>query len=311
MRKLIFIFVFVFLCVTDVSVYSQSISEAVSRSRKFDISENTSEPVIASFEKSDVDINIPVSVTVNEDYYVVIIANENYRRVASVPFALNDGRVFREYCTKTLGIPTQQVHLVENATLSDIRYEVTWLKDIINIKQGKAKAIFYYTGHGAPDDDTKNSYLLPVDGYATDYQTAYSLDDLYAELGSSDAQMITYFIDACFSGATRNDGIEPLIPGKTVGIKAKAGKMQGNSIVFSASTGEQTAYPYYEKKHGMFTYFLLEKLKSTRGMVSYSDLKKYLEEKVGEQSLLIGTAQTPTVSVSQKLDIDLRNIYFK
>lgn len=55
--------------------------------------------------KSDVDINIPITNVANDKSFAVIIANENYRREASVPFAINDGQTFKEYCVKTLGIP--------------------------------------------------------------------------------------------------------------------------------------------------------------------------------------------------------------
>ena len=40
-----------------------------------------------------------------------------------------------------------------------------------------------------------------------------------------------------------------------------------------------------EKKHGMFTYFLLRKLKESKGLVNYSDLSEYLTSEVGITSL--------------------------
>ena len=47
---------------------------------------------------SEVDKNIPLTNIQNKNTFVVVIANENYQSVASVPYALNDGNIFREYC---------------------------------------------------------------------------------------------------------------------------------------------------------------------------------------------------------------------
>lgn len=61
---------------------------------------------------SDVDVNIPETKVKNENTYVVIIANENYTRVAKVAYAKNDGKVFKDYCLKTLGIPAENIKMV-------------------------------------------------------------------------------------------------------------------------------------------------------------------------------------------------------
>ena len=52
---------------------------------------------LASYLKSDVDLNIPVSKVKLEKTFAVIIANENYQEEVNVEFALNDGMAFREY----------------------------------------------------------------------------------------------------------------------------------------------------------------------------------------------------------------------
>ena len=44
-----------------------------------------------SVGKSDVDLNIPQATATNDKTFAVVIANENYTRLAAVPFARNDG----------------------------------------------------------------------------------------------------------------------------------------------------------------------------------------------------------------------------
>ena len=254
---------------------------------------------------SDVDKNIPVTGAQNNNTFAVIIANENYRNVANVPFAINDGNIFREYCQKTLGIPAQNISYKANATVNDIYSEVKWLQDICNTRQG-AQIIFYYTGHGVPDVRSNAAYLLPVDGIGTDVSTGYKLDDLYATLGSVPAKNVTVFMDACFSGTTRNDGKEMLVEAKGVAIKAKSGMPQGNMVVFSAAQGDETAYPNYDEKHGTFTYFLLKKLQDTKGDVTLHELGNYIIQEVRARGALVRLPQTPCVTPSASLDASWR-----
>ena len=253
---------------------------------------------------SAVDENIPVTNQKSSKTFAVIIANENYQSVASVPFALNDGNIFREYCLKTLGIPEKQIKYVPNATGNQIKAQVNWLQNICEVFED-AQIIFYYAGHGIPDESSRTAYLLPVDGLGTDVTTGYKLDDLYSALGNIPANNVTVFMDACFSGSKREQGM--LASARGVAIKAKSGMPQGNMVVFSAAQGDETAYPNNEEKHGMFTYFLLKKLQDTKGDVTLHELGEYITKNVSQQSILLnGKSQTPCVTPSASLDASWR-----
>lgn len=106
--------------------------------------------------KSDVDTNIPEAEQPNENLFAVIISNENYRRETKVQFANNDGEAFRKYCVTTLGCPEKNVHYVADATLNDMNAEIDWIRTVANAYNGQAKLIFYYSGHGVPDENTKS-----------------------------------------------------------------------------------------------------------------------------------------------------------
>ncbi len=243
---------------------------------------------------SDVDKNIPQVTVKNERTFALIIANENYQQVAKVPFARNDGKVFAEYCEKTLGMPHSNVHMVADATLNNIRTEVDWLKKIQQAYKGNARIVVYYAGHGIPDEQSRTAFLLPVDGNGNNAQTGYKLDDLYATLGNEPSQSVVVFLDACFSGSRREDGM--LTQARGVAIKAKNGQPQGNMVVFSAAQGDETAYPNNEEGHGMFTYFLLKKLQETKGEVTLKELGDYIRTQVSQQSVVKNNkSQTPCV----------------
>ncbi len=246
---------------------------------------------------SDVDKNIPQVTVNNEHTFAVIIANENYQTVESVPYARNDGSIFAQYCRQTLGLPESNIHLVTDATLNNMRSQVDWLKQVSKAYGGNAKIIVYYAGHGIPDEQTRASYLLPADGIGNNTASAYKLDDLYATLGAMDAKCVTVFLDACFSGSKRENGM--LASARGVAIKAKSGALSGNMVVFSAAQGDETAYPNKNEGHGMFTYFLLKKLQETQGDCTLGELSDYITTNVSQKSIVLnGKLQTPTVNAA-------------
>lgn len=256
---------------------------------------------IKQLNNNGVDTDIPSSTTVNKNIFAIVIANENYQDVSAVPFAINDGQVFTEYCQQTLGIPQSNISFIKDATLNNMRREINWLKQILTAYNGEASVIFYYAGHGIPDETGSASYLLPCDGIGNDVSTGYSLKDLYTTLGSQPAKHILVFLDACFSGANR-DG-KMLASARGVAIKAKNTTPTGNLVVFSATQGDETALPYKDQQHGLFTYYLLKKIKDTKGNVSLGELGDYVCSEVKKQSIVTNRkSQTPVVNASISLD---------
>ena len=244
--------------------------------------------------RSGVDIISTASASSNVNSFAVIISNENYKHESKVQFAGTDGEIFGQYCTHYLGIPQKQIHVVKDATLNDIMHELDWLKKISDAYHGDERIIFYYAGHGIPDESTKESYLLPVDGYGTNPKSGYSLEELYKQLGALPSKSCVVFLDACFSGANRGEGM--MANSRGVSIKVVSSRPQGNLVVFSAAQGDETAYPYKEEKHGMFTYYLLKKLQETCGDVTLGELGQYITDNVKKKSIVEnGKSQTPNI----------------
>lgn len=259
-------------------------------------------PVVSRYPKpdSEVDTNIPVTKKQAETTFAFIIANENYPD-APVPYSLNDGRMFREYCQKTLGIPEKNINMYEDATFGNIITAVEKMKSIAEAYEGDASVIFYYAGHGFPDDKQATAYLLPIDGDASSITTTgYSLTKLYKEIASLRLKLSVVFLDACFSGAKRED--EMLTSARGVAIKVKEEAPQGNMLVFSAAQGDETAHQLEEKHHGLFTYCLLKELQSSQGEVDLGTLTDNVTKQVKRQSVVINNKrQTPSAIPSQAL----------
>lgn len=249
---------------------------------------------------SDVDQKIPETHANNDNTFALIISNENYKFVSSVPFANNDGKIFEEYCRKTLGLPKDHIHRAEDATYGMFMGELDWITNIARVYNGNARILVYYAGHGIPDESSKDAYLLPVDGIGNNVQTGIKLSSVYLRLNEHETESTVVFLDACFSGAQRNG--QMLASARGVAIKTKEERPQGKMIVFSAASGDETAYPYNEKAHGLFSYYLFKKLQDSRGEATLGELANYLQEQVSRQSIIQNSkSQTPTVVPSAQL----------
>ena len=253
-----------------------------------------------SMDLSDVDGNIPKTRVANPKTFAVIIANEDYALVADVPMASNDGQIFSLYCERTLGLPKDNIRYYENASYGIMLRALEDIKEVAGAYNGDIDVIFYYAGHGVPNEASKDAFLLPVDADGTHTDSAYSLNRLYSELSGLQARSVLVFLDACFSGATREGAM--LASARAVAVKPKPLIPQGNMVVFAAATGDQTAFPYEQKGHGMFTYFILKKLQETKGNVSLEEISEYVISNVRQQSVVVNKkSQTPVLTPSHSM----------
>lgn len=252
--------------------------------------------------QGDLDTYVPVTDEQDPNTYAVIIANEHYEFEVPVPYALNDGAIFKRYLEKTLGVPEKNIRFVPDASLNKMRRNLQWLSDMVSVTDGQARVIVYYSGHGMPDEASKNAYLLPVDGYSTDTRSGVSTADFYKLLSEMKTRQTLVFLDACFSGAKREGGMMQAARG--VAIKAKtAPVVSTNMVVFSAATGDETAWPYKDKEHGLFTYHLLKQLHEHNGCVSLGDLSEQVKADVKLISMREnGKMQTPTITAPEGSD---------
>lgn len=249
-------------------------------------------------EPSDVDTDIPFTGKNNANTFALIIANENYGKLANVPYALNDGNAFSLYCRRTLGIPAKNILMYKDASYGSMREAFSDLRMINEVAGPDMKVIFYYAGHGAPDDATLDPYLIPVDAGRVNRDVCLPLASIYQELGTMNLKSAMVFLDACFSGGTREDKMVIADARAIVRVPKKQG-ITGNVAVLSATSDAQTALPYHEKGHGMFTYYLLKRLQETKGDITLADLKEYVTKEVSLNSTLINRKdQTPTFTVS-------------
>jgi len=260
---------------------------------------------------SDVDINIPEIDEVDEHTYAVVVGNEDYRsfnnnleKGVNVKYAKNDAQIFKSYLVKTLGIPERNVELVVNGTWGNIWGAIDNINYLVELDD-KAKIIFFYAGHGLPHEKTKEPYLIPIDVNPGNIERGgIALRDLCNGLYKNHPERVTLFLDACFSGGARD---KALVEARAVAItpKIEDSMLKNNTVAFYSSQGDETSVAYDEKEHGLFTYFLLKKLKQSKCEVTVKDLNDFLFDNVSKTAIsVIRKKQRPTMDASLDLKTD-------
>lgn len=225
----------------------------------------------------------------NPDAIAVVIGIRDYKnpQIPAVDYAANDARIFREYLINTLGVKPDNIlpkNPDEPLTVGDFR---TLIRHILpsHIRKGISEVYFYYAGHGAPDPNAKDAFLVPYDcdpNYVNP-DNAYRLGDLYFDLASLKAKHLTVVIDACFSGKG-GDGETIIRNISPALLKVQNPLMMHPAVTFfSSSQMEQVSNWYPEKRHGLFTYFFLKGLRGKAdvngdGKITAGEMKDFLKD---------------------------------
>jgi len=249
--------------------------------------------------RSDVDKDIPLGIAKNKKKYALIIGNEDYSKYqttldkeVNVDFAANDALVFAEYCEKTLGFPKENIMIVVDGTKGQMSQKLAQLVRFAEVENGQAELMFYYSGHGLPEEGTNIPYLIPVDVSGTQPTNGIALTYVYDELAKFKTKKTTVILDACFSGGARN---KELVSMKGVKVKAKVDAVPGNLVVLASSSGNEASAVYREKQHGYFTYFLLKNLQANKGQGNLENIITEVSQNVAREAARVGKNQTPNV----------------
>lgn len=219
--------------------------------------------------------------------YAIVIGNEDYNSKKStmsdepnVDFARYDAEVFAEYAKNYMGVPEKNVFLMKDATSYEMRRQLDRITSICKENPDTYELILFYAGHGQHDDKSKETYLMPVDISLQTPTYGLKLDDVYAQLGSCGAKKTMVFMDACYSGI-----------GRGIILNVKEAPVKGNVVVFTATSSSQRSMPYKEKKHGMFTYYLLKTIKDNAGKLTVKDLYEQTRSEVTRESIMVNDSK--------------------
>lgn len=255
----------------------------------------------AELAKIDAELAPPASkVPVKDHAYAVIVGVEDYRDLPKVDYAKRDAEMVRRYLVKALGYREQNIVTILNDRVTRSQLEARlekWLPKQV-AESPDAEVFVYYGGHGAPDPNSNQAFLVPYDGDPAFLETtAYPLKRLYQVLGDLPAKQVMLVMDSCFSGAGGRSviakGARPMLI--TVEDPLLAAQ---NMVVWSAAAGNQISTAFPEKRHGLFTYYFLKGLQGEAdankdGAVDVAELYAYLKPQVETAARRMHSEQSP------------------
>jgi uncharacterized caspase-like protein len=255
----------------------------------------------AEIAKIDAELNPPATrMPVQEHAYAVIIGVENYRDLPMVDYATRDAEWVKKYLVKSMGYQEQNVVMLLNDRVTRSQLEARferWLPTQVK-NHVDAEVFVYYAGHGAPDPNTNQAFLVPYDGDPAFLETTgYPITKLYKILSDLPAKTVNVVLDTCFSGSGGRSviakGTRPMLITVNDPVVTK-----NNMVVFTAAGGNQISSAYREKRHGLFTYYYLKGLqgeadKNQDGVVDVEELDAYLKTNVQTVARRLNVEQSP------------------
>jgi|GEM_PF-3499726 len=232
---------------------------------------------------SDVDEPSYKSAAPRPDDFALLIGISKYRDIPEAQFAEKDVRAVKRHLL-AMGYPEENIVslLGDHATNSSIAEK---LERWFPMNVSAASTVFvYYSGHGAPDPESKQAYLVPWDGQPGDLaDTAFPLARFYKDLQKLPAKRVLVALDSCFSGAGGRSvlakGARPLVTRVDAAVP-----QDGKLVVFTASQADQISGTLEDQGHGAFTYYFLKGLDGEAsdgsGRVTAGSLYGYLAKRV-------------------------------
>jgi hypothetical protein len=243
--------------------------------------------------------------TVSKPYpkdWGLIIGIEDYQRLPSVEYARKDALIVRDYFIRVLGIPEANIiSLMDTeATKSSIE---GYLKKYIPSNVGPDATLYvYFAGHGMPGLKEGEPYLVPYDADTRFIeQTGYKLMTFYQDLNQLKLQRVYVFLDSCFSGMASRAAEMLIKDARPALFHSESVRPPSNSIIsFNATSTGQISNAFPEKKHGLFTYYLLRGLKGKAdtdddGWISVKETYDYVSSNVTRESRRLQSEQTPVI----------------
>ncbi|MDH5394233.1 MAG: caspase family protein [Gammaproteobacteria bacterium] len=232
---------------------------------------------------------------INPNYWLFAISIEDYEETDDIAFSSRSAQAFVKTAQYRLGISKRRtVEIIdEKATSGRIQDKI--MSGLERVQKGDT-IFFYYSGHGIPDVKTKEPYILPRDMTPATItkNKFFKLDNIYSALSNSNAGKVIAFVDSCFSGSTDNKSLFKGVAAARLKPK-KVAVDESKMVVITAGTDSQFSNQYADKRHRLFSYYLIKGLHQKK--FDMKSLYKYVRNNVEEVSYELGDnyIQTPTI----------------
>ncbi len=236
--------------------------------------------------------------------YALIVGIDDYQneQVVDLRYAAADAELFKQALVQNGDFEEDNIFLLSSRSqdeslkpsLTNVVFRLEWFRDVLSPGD---TLVFYFAGHGVSFDE--ETYLLTEEADERSKNTLMvsSLRGgiLYDLLDAAGAQNTLVVLDACRNDPTAGRGdanntlSESLARGLTFvpkkpGVK---GLEKNTATLFACSQGERS-WEWDQKKHGFFTYYLVEALKDggygEDGLASLSGVASYVRDNVTQSA---------------------------
>ena len=228
----------------------------------------------------------------DENYYALVIGNNNYQHLEKLDAAENDAKVIADVLENKYGF---KVNLLLNA---DYDTTVNSLFAITSKLKKNDNLLIYYAGHGELDKAENRGYWLPVDASYELRSKWVSNQRIVDRVKATKAKHVLLMIDSCFSGALMRGG--NLIK-RDISIDEKyilRLKNKKTRLVIT-SGGNEPVIDSDGGSHSLFAYKLIETLKQNKDVIN----SQYLFENI-RKYVIANTDQTPELALVHKTGHD-------
>jgi hypothetical protein len=247
----------------------------------------------------------PNSKTKRTNAVAVVIGIENYSYFAKAPYAENDARIIASYFKNTLGIPDVLVYTSEQARgyFFDNMLNLEYGELKSKVANGASDVFIFFSGHGIPSLTGEHIYLMQSDSKKDRLSNqGYSLTVFYENLQHLGARNVIVFLDACFSGVTRQS--EKIQSENLLGMKSANASStlkdpwinNPSFSIFNSSASDAISFAYDKSMTGLFTYFVCRGLQGEADLnfdkeITTGELEQYIQKEVMQTSRKIGGLQ--------------------
>lgn len=200
----------------------------------------------------------------DEGTVAVVIGNRNYAKLPASETSANDAGAVYAILTEYLGVAQDNVIDLRDAKQADLNALFGTpgvegeLARLVRAHPG-ARVLVYYSGHGATDSETGETYLLPVETEPhREALTGYRLSTLYANLSALGARSALLVLEAEFGRDRSATILPPNLPDMATTALPRA-TLPGVTVLAASDRGQRTLIDAtYDV--GLFTRYLIEAL---------------------------------------------------
>lgn len=224
-------------------------------------------------------------------FHAVVIGESNYRKLESLPTAVNDARAVAKVLEERYGF---EVTRLENATARQI---VTALQETSRRMTPRDNLVVFYAGHGTLLNE--KGYWQPVDADfdMTNWISPATIRDLLLDLP---ARRTLILADSCYSGALARGTLAPA-----------EGRDQKRARLVISSGGNAPVIDSADGQHSLFTRALLDALAASDDrVIDVQRLFPRIREQVVDSARRAGREQNPELAVMAEVGDEGGSFYF-